>query len=101
MRSKQETVFSSYSLSLNQLLILCSSYQRVIDKSVSLFIVLLRYIYTFYLLFSLGVLNAKFQVPLSKFKFPPKAYLRLESVFNVLFFIWYGVIDSIDIRNAK
>ena len=36
---------------------------------------------------ALRELDAKFQVPLSKFKFPPKAYLRLESVFNVLFFI--------------
>ena len=36
---------------------------------------------------ALGELDAKFQVPLSKFKFPPKAYLRMESAFNVLFFI--------------
>ena len=36
---------------------------------------------------ALEALDAKFQVPLSKFKFPPKAYLRLESVFNVLFCI--------------
>ena len=36
---------------------------------------------------ALGVLDAKFQVPLSKFKFPPKAYLHLESVYNVLFCI--------------
>ena len=36
---------------------------------------------------ALRELDAKFQVPLSNFKFPSKAYLRLESVFNVLFFI--------------
>ena len=49
---------------------------------------------------ALRALDAKFQVPLSKFKFPPKAYLRLESVFNLLF-SGYGGIDLIDIRNAK
>ena len=34
---------------------------------------------------ALAALDAKFQAPLSKFKFPPKAYLRLESAFGVLF----------------
>ena len=38
---------------------------------------------------ALAELEAKFQVPLSKFKYPPKAYLRLESAFNFIgFFIW-------------
>ena len=36
---------------------------------------------------ALGELDAKFQVPLSKFKFPPKAYVRLESASIVLFSI--------------
>ena len=36
---------------------------------------------------ALRELDAKFQVPLSKFKFPPKAYVCLESVSNVLFSI--------------
>ena len=30
-----------------------------------------------------SVLEAKFQAPLSKFNFPPKAYLRLESSCDV------------------
>jgi hypothetical protein len=34
---------------------------------------------------ALGLLKAKFQAPLSKFNFPPKAYVRVEGVFNVLF----------------
>ena len=34
---------------------------------------------------ALSVLDKKFQAPLSEFKFPPKAYLRLESALNVLF----------------
>ena len=38
---------------------------------------------------ALAELEVKFQVPLSKFKYPPKACLRLESAFNVIgFFIW-------------
>ena len=48
---------------------------------------------------ALRALDTKFQVPLSKFKFPPKAYLRLESV--CFFPFGYGGIDLIDIRNAK
>jgi hypothetical protein len=35
---------------------------------------------------ALGLLEAKFQTPLSKLKFPPKAYLHVEGVFDVLFF---------------
>ena len=50
---------------------------------------------------ALGELDAKFQVPLSNFKFPPRAYLCLENVFNVFFSFRYGGIDLINIRNAK
>jgi hypothetical protein len=32
---------------------------------------------------ALAVLKAKFQTPLGEFKFPPSAYVRLESKFTV------------------
>ena len=106
MRSKQETVLSSYSLLLNQLL---TEYNCVVPVIAifTKFDDLVKQIYDKNMEMdencrvALAALDAKFQVPLSKFRFPPKAYLRLESVFNVLFSIGYGDIDFIDIRNAK
>ena len=92
MRIKQETVFSSYLLSLNQLLTEHNSVVPVIAIFTK-FDDLVKQVYDDNLEMSencqvaLKVLDAKFQVPLSKFKFPPKACFHLESVFNVLFCI--------------
>ena len=49
---------------------------------------------------ALDALECKFQMPLTKFKFPPKAYLRLESAFSELFSVCRS-FEQTNFRNAK
>ena len=93
MRTKREMVFSSFSSSSNRPLTEIQLYIVPVIAIFTKFDDLVKQVYDPNLKMAdnrqvaLSMLEAKFKAPLSKLKFPPKAYLRLESAFNVLVFV--------------
>jgi hypothetical protein len=89
MSNEMETVFSSSSSLPNLSLTEIQHYAVPVIAIFTKFDDLIKQVYDGNLNQSrwaaLDLLEAKFQAPLSKFNFPPKAYLRVEGAFNVWF----------------